>query len=700
MAQDFIAGFGAALDSGHTVSADLFGAMMLYHVDDLTGSGTYTGVIDNLGVSGAIRWSSGTLIEENWDLANPDAFQSGEVTFTQFANWAVQENRPISVIIPTSNMFATAYDFTADDPRAIDAQKLLDVENFLRNLLDPTDGTYDGVSVYAIEIGNEYWDKMASEEYGILAEAIIGIYADVIADLQADGTLPPGFVAPKLLVQTGSPFAAEFKEDGKHYDLGFHAIPGNNEETAQANNDIIDQLSTASRALVDGIVHHYFYNKTHIDGAGAYDGTFSGGLNPNAVEFRQIGKDVAIWNQATGFSDLELHITAWNVKSDNYDQLGLRGASVLLEQFENMIANGVDAAQLWQVQGAKFSALSGNEGDSDLSFLGVAFQWMTEYTTGATLLDSTIFGGDVEVNAYQTAGTVVFFISSRSEEVQNVQIDFSGAVANYADVTALQLGVLDGSSDGQYTISSGTFVVPDDNDPDAVAEIVTLGADVVNANGTDLVLNPYEVVMIEYQIGFNASNGDAGDNTLNGGDFDDYISGWNGNDTIFGGDRNDVLFGNNGSDNLIGGAGDDYVNGGAAGDILSGWAGDDVLDGKGGWDRLYGNAGDDTLNGGTGRDIMSGGSGNDMLTGGDGFDDFYFTGNDTGQDVITDLELGVDRIQLQQIAGVTSMADLTFTEIGGGIVRIAWGAASGDYIDIEGGFSAADIDNASLFVFS
>ena len=490
-----------------------------------------------------------------------------------------------------------------------------------------------------------------------------------------------------MLVQTGSPFGDEFKSGGKYHDFN-QANPGNNAETTLANTDIIDQISTTNRALVDGVVHHYFYNKTHIDGNGVYDGAFVGGLNDNSVEFRQIGKDTDIWNAATGFGDLELHITAWNVKSDNYDQLGLRGASVLLEQFEYMIANDVEAAQLWQVQGAKFSSLSGQEGETDLSFLGIVYQWMTEFTTGATLLDSTLTGGEIEVNAYQTADTVVFFISSRSEEVQNVQIDFTGAVVNYAGITAMQLGV--GTSDGQYVVDGTTVTVADYADPDAVAAVTNLGAGDVLADGTNLVLNPYEVVVIEYQLGLNFSNGDAGNNTLNGGDFDDYISGWNGNDTIFGGNRNDVLFGNNGFDSLIGGAGDDYLNGGAAADQLGGWAGNDILEGKGGWDQLYGNAGDDILNGG---------EGNDRLAGGTGSDEFHFVGPNIGHDVIADLDLAEDTIHLQ-INGVDDIGDLVIWNSSNGDVMIAWGSGPTNSIAIEGDLVRQDIvDATGLFVF-
>ncbi|WP_324252676.1 VWA domain-containing protein [Neisseria brasiliensis] len=60
-------------------------------------------------------------------------------------------------------------------------------------------------------------------------------------------------------------------------------------------------------------------------------------------------------------------------------------------------------------------------------------------------------------------------------------------------------------------------------------------------------------------------------------------------------------------------------------------------------DRIDG--GNDTLVGGSGNDILFGGAGNDTLTGGEGADQFVFLANsNSGHDVITDFEAGVDKV--------------------------------------------------------
>jgi serralysin len=61
---------------------------------------------------------------------------------------------------------------------------------------------------------------------------------------------------------------------------------------------------------------------------------------------------------------------------------------------------------------------------------------------------------------------------------------------------------------------------------------------------------------------------------------------------------------------------------------------------------------------------MNGGTGDDTLTGGKGPDRFVFNAN-FGDDVITDFAKS-DLIQFVGVPGVLSIADLTFTQSGGG----------------------------------
>ncbi|QPH55948.1 reprolysin-like metallopeptidase [Pontivivens ytuae] len=148
--------------------------------------------------------------------------------------------------------------------------------------------------------------------------------------------------------------------------------------------------------------------------------------------------------------------------------------------------------------------------------------------------------------------------------------------------------------------------------------------------------------------------GEGGTDTLNGQLGNDFADGGDGNDTLRGEGGFDTLHGGAGDDLLLGGDDGDTLDGGADNDTLRGGLGDDSLFGSGGFDRLEGmngadlldgGDGDDVLLGGNGLDTLIGGSGFDMLTGGSGTDTFVFEIG-TGQDTVTDFEMGLDIVQL------------------------------------------------------
>lgn len=188
--------------------------------------------------------------------------------------------------------------------------------------------------------------------------------------------------------------------------------------------------------------------------------------------------------------------------------------------------------------------------------------------------------------------------------------------------------------------------------------------------------------LISYVEGLHGSDhndrlyGDGGSNSLRGLQGDDTILGGEGADTLLGNIGDDLLQGGAGSDMLDGGAGNDtasyrdskagvYVHlnsptqggHGLRGDAhfdklvsienLSGSYHGDHLRGDEKDNRLEGLFGDDTLDGGVGDDTLIGAQGDDTLTGGEGADAFvFYTGVHTGNDLITDYEQGVDRIEI------------------------------------------------------
>lgn len=197
--------------------------------------------------------------------------------------------------------------------------------------------------------------------------------------------------------------------------------------------------------------------------------------------------------------------------------------------------------------------------------------------------------------------------------------------------------------------------------------------EIITAWSHDVVFGGSGNDLITSLDGNNQFHGGAGRDTIRANDAD-WVS--YGADTITGGAGHDRLFGGTGEDRMAGDDGRDYVHGGADDDGLSGGAGADTVLGGRGDDWIFGERGADLLLGHGGRDTIEGGGGNDTMTGGGGADRFVFASGaraDTGDDVITDFELGLDTILLQRAkAGSVSVrhedGDTLVTHRGGTIL--------------------------------
>ncbi|MFA3915863.1 calcium-binding protein [Ruegeria hyattellae] len=154
------------------------------------------------------------------------------------------------------------------------------------------------------------------------------------------------------------------------------------------------------------------------------------------------------------------------------------------------------------------------------------------------------------------------------------------------------------------------------------------------------------------------SGGD-GTDRLQGNQGNDRLAGGDGADTAYGGDGTDALGGGSGDDHLGGGTGDDRVFGGLGNDVIYGGSGADVLFGGKDNDSIQGGLGNDTLIGGTGSDRLAGGSDKNVLTGGAGVDFFVYAGR-SGQNRITDFEIGVDKIDFSEMS--IGFDDLVFSQ--------------------------------------
>ena len=114
-------------------------------------------------------------------------------------------------------------------------------------------------------------------------------------------------------------------------------------------------------------------------------------------------------------------------------------------------------------------------------------------------------------------------------------------------------------------------------------------------------------------------------------------------------------------------AGERFITRDPGGNEVMAGDGLDVVLGSGGADVLAGGAGSDTLNGEAGDDVLIGGLGNDILRGGADADVFVVDGADftgPGGDTIQDFEVGVDTLEISGFAGINTVGDITFTQLG------------------------------------
>ncbi len=114
------------------------------------------------------------------------------------------------------------------------------------------------------------------------------------------------------------------------------------------------------------------------------------------------------------------------------------------------------------------------------------------------------------------------------------------------------------------------------------------------------------------------------------------------------------------------------VDVGAGGQVLGGGGGNDTILGGTGADILCGDPGDDQLFGLAGNDVLCDGSGQDTLSGGAGADIFVLS-SDGRTDVISDFQMGIDRIDLSEWGRIYRVEDLTITATATG-AEITYGA--------------------------
>ena len=513
----------------------------------------------------------------------------------------------------------------------------------------------------------------------------------------------------------------------------------------------------SGQTLPDGSVkttEHVLIRDLTIDGnragtTGDVDGFFCGAKPNSGVADMDIALDrVEITNVSRyGFDPHEqtigLSITNSAAHHNGQDGFVVDFSSNVTLSGNTSYANGRHGFNI--VTGSTNVTMTGNDAWGNLGS-GITIQTGDNEARGFTS-NVTVSGGSVHDNARY---------GIEAKQANDIHIDHVAVVSNalggivmrgvdHADLTA---NTVTGNGGSQQIRSEGYLQTFGDTDAlndryiathgvtiDGVAQTdpaVPVGVTLWNwiiTSGDDYIVGTDGADRFAAGSGNDTVYGGAGNDLIYGGDGNDLLSGGIGNDSLYGGWGNDTLTYQSGFDVLDGGAGTDtadfsasasavYVNLGISGieawtsgsatataatsttaiadlnsvETIVGSAFNDLLMGNGSANTLIGGAGNDTLSGGGGNDTLKGGAGNDVLNGGTGTDVFVFTAG-WGSDTIQDFARGKDKIDIADVPGLTSFAQLSLTTVAGG-TDITYG---NDHIMVSG-LSASQL-TAADFVF-
>ncbi len=493
-------------------------------------------------------------------------------------------------------------------------------------------------TVASYELGNEYWIKRTPGDESVEVDYGSGAAHAALA-------LQSGMTAsgddPAILLQACGNLGGSY---GNSISLANEAIQ-----------DAFDEVADPT-GLIDGIVRNFYWRDSDTGSFQDDSGIFSEdrGLGENFD-----GGETANWQDWAG-TDLLRVVGEFNInrnialRGDEID-IGIHGASFILEHYTNLVEADVDFSFAWPIIHSTQNAyLNRNEDILTETINGydvvvnstraAMFDILGETVVGLELMESDWNNSDglngLELTVFRSPNEPAelgqrteVFLSSRSAEAGIFTIDLSLLSEEGALRTAYIIG---------YSPNGG-------NHRNAQLREIDLSS--AWENGVlEVFLNPYEVVHITSVVLPNEPDtspeetvyeilGTGGDDFLFGLEDGEIMTGYDGNDVLIGEGGNDVIYGGTGNDTLLGSTGNDDLFGDAGNDVLDGGLGNDTAFGGQGADTILGHDGRDVLEGGDGNDFLVGGAGEDTIRGDEGHDrlhgqeqdDLIFggTGNDT-----------------------------------------------------------------------
>lgn len=567
--------------SGQTISDAHFGVNLvtIYDQEFVDPTHELSQNVQDLGAT-TLRFPGGSATEYHFDMTQPDlavSVRSPEHTLTPMDAFFAEAGAigvDVTLVIPTQMAFGKSaaeamLDGTYGARSTIDPQYLEDVKTYVDTAIAYAEAS--GVEIKSFEVGNEFWlsGELTAYEYGLVAGTVATMLDTELTGTsasQADVIVQSTSAASQLYSPRDNTTAFVGTENGELTVLSQQDINANyggvlpdgfQTVSVPGQGGARDQVADIARGInaspgagdaTDGLVQHY-YQTSGFDGV---DGD-------SAFKFEMFGElEARIDRSAT--DDLSYHITEWNTKSNGVDNnRGLQNASMIVEQFFELVINDIDAAQIWPLSfnAAQGTSLVDLDGD-DLSITGEMFSMMSESLIGlAPVLDWSI-SGMIDVHGFSSSNRDILFVSERSGVRQeDITLNADGFLQDGVKyfITATQLW--DGGAGGA----------------DASAEPLIAETNGVMTSGTSLSfdLDSWATRRIEITYvgeGDDEINGRGGADEIKGYGGNDTIRGGKGSDTIDGGAGDDALFGGDGADTFLHSLGQDTIDGGAGLDVL------------------------------------------------------------------------------------------------------------------------------------
>lgn len=740
----------------HVVNQGMFGVNLIGEVNETTGTpnSLFAEAVDTLGVT-RLRYPAGKVGSEN--ITELDHSKSGteklRPDLVEYLDWVKETNTQTTLVLPALEDKASNEDIREW------------AELIMEHMGD------DAELIIAYEVGNEYWGSADEVEYGQNA-------SDIVKSLEKGMEHDGASHEPEIWIQTANPVGKSSNynagksgsvsdseaisalstwgiedrpsdwEVGQSASQYYNSLGGFEKNVIKANLEILEQLD-ADRNIsngfqsdpegqgFDGVVAHFYYNKSFDEFGG----------NQADWQDNYLNHRFSVW-EAMVPQEIEIQITEWNVRADNYHETGLKAAGVIQEQFQSMLEMGVDGADFWALRHNTSNSIAGDHRDESsvsLTPSGIMYKYMSESLGGdndATMSTLDIAGYDnsaVEINVYESDYKTVIYVTSRSDTFgQETSIDISNITNGAKSWTGRKVGIDPDSSNGlnehwaydengqkiigtrlakreitseerdelrdllgedladQY-ISFDAYrgyltylpnvegIIPKVDDPQTLEDFYF---------ATENDVRGLETELSQDDLGVSADNISV---ELDPYEFVEI--------TV---ETTHRMGGTSKSEHLAGSWGRDAVFGKAGADVVAGKMGGDKLFGGNGADFVNGGRGGDKLNGGKGDDLIRGGAGKDVVTGGAGEDVFVFNEGDLASfdpskahrlDKIKDFTVGEDTIRLN-LDGVDDLYDLTMWRDETNEQFVIAVSGSDERILLEGNdYSWSEMYSASNFEF-